>query len=175
MVRAGVARFRVFAAAAHADGMNVASRRVLQSGAPHSSAESGVAMIRMAALVWLLGLAFATSAQAADEDTREPYACALRPDLAGPCFELRGRLSFWNGAPSARIWPVGTKRLLGVHFDVLPPALEAEMTRFDPQGRFDTEVWAHFRLCPFTRSRAGHMQFVCIEAWRGASFRRRKE
>jgi hypothetical protein len=109
------------------------------------------------------------------EDRAEPYRCAARPDVVGPCFDLRGRLSFWNGAPSARIWPMGTKRLLGVHADVLPPALDAAMARFDPQQRFDIEAWARFTVCPLSRSRIGHMQFVCIEAWRNLSFRRRSD
>jgi hypothetical protein len=93
--------------------------------------------------------------------------CASRSDLAGACFELRGRLSFWNGAPSARIWPVGTRRLLGVHADVLPPALAAQ------SRGFDSELWAHYTVCPFTPSRPGHMQFICIEAWRDLTVRQR--
>ena len=130
------------------------------------------ATIRMAALLWLFIGVLLTPA-GGDEGGSEPYRCATRPDVVGPCVDLRGRLSFWNGAPSARIWPVATKRLLGVHADVLPPALDAEMTRFDPQQRFDTEAWARFTVCPLTRYRIGHMQFVCIEAWRDLSFRHR--
>ena len=114
-------------------------------------------------------------ANADDEGLGEPYACASRSDIVGPCFNIRGRLSYWNGAPSARIWPVGTKRLIGVHFDVLPPALEAEMIKYDPRRSFYTEVWADFRLCPFTRYREGRMQFACIEAWHNVTFRHRKE
>ncbi|MBX3024946.1 hypothetical protein KF840_08565 [bacterium] len=130
---------------------------------------------RVIAMLASLALAIGLGAVAAAEAARPDYVCAGRPDVVGPCFELRGRLSFWNGAPSARIWPVGSKRLLGVHDDLLPPAFVAEMARFDPHDRFDTEAWAHFTLCPITRRRAGHIQFVCIEAWRGASFRHRRE
>jgi hypothetical protein len=107
------------------------------------------------------------------EGAREQYACASRPDLIGPCFTLRGRLSFWNGTPSARIWPVRTKRLIGVHDDVLPTALESEIAGVDWHNRFDTEVWADFTLCPFTQYQKGRMQFVCIEAWRNTTFTRR--
>lgn len=122
---------------------------------------------------WVLGRG--SRATTEGTGTHEPYACAYRPDIVSRCFELRGRFSFWNGAPSARIWPVGTKRLIGVHFDLLPPALEAEMTRLEPRRSFNTEVWADFTLCPFTRYRKGRMQFVCIEAWRNTAFRHRKE
>jgi hypothetical protein len=62
-----------------------------------------------------------------------------------------------------------------VHADVLPPALEAEMTGFDAARRFDTEVWADFTVCPYTERREGRMQFVCIDAWRNAAFRQRRE
>ena len=34
--------------------------------------------------------------------------------IIGDCFEIHGRLSLYNGTPSVRLWPVGTKRLLGV-------------------------------------------------------------
>ena len=101
--------------------------------------------------------------------------CASRADLAGPCFEVRGRLSFWNGTPSARIWRVGTKRMLGVHGDELPPALIEKIDGFDDRNRFDTEAWATFRVCPFTRSRPGRMQLVCVESWRGLSLRPRTQ
>jgi len=96
------------------------------------------------------------------------YVCRARTDIVAPCFEVRGRLSFWNGAPSARIWPVGSKRMLGVHADVLPPALAAK------KDGFDTELWALFTVCPLTRSQPQHMQFVCIESWRNLSVRQRK-
>jgi hypothetical protein len=95
------------------------------------------------------------------------YACAASPEIVGACFDVRGRLSFWNGAPSARIWPNGTSRLLGIHHDELPPALASRMTSFD------TEAWGTFQVCPFTPRRAGHMQFVCIESWRDMSLRQR--
>ena len=128
----------------------------------------------MAIHLWLFA-AILLGAARRGEGRSEPYHCATRPDVVGPCFDLRGRLSFWNGAPSARIWPIGTKRLLGVHADILPPALDAEIARCDPQQRFDTEAWARFTVCPLTRSRVGHMQFVCIEAWRNLTCRRRAE
>jgi hypothetical protein len=97
----------------------------------------------------------------------EPYMCAADPFIVAPCFDVRGRLSFANGAPSARIWPVGTRRLLGVHFDRLPDDIAALVRGFD------TEVWASFKVCPYTREKKGHMQFVCIEASRDVSVRER--
>jgi hypothetical protein len=121
---------------------------------------SGERAARAALVVAALIALTAVPARASDADAREPYACASRTDLVGPCFAVRGRLSFWNGAPSARIWPVGSTRLLGVRHDVLPPALRGHI-----EG-VGTEMWAHFTVCPFTALRPGRMQFVCIEAWR---------
>jgi len=129
----------------------------------------------LAALLCLLSNPSGSLANTDGDAAGEPYACASRADIVAPCFNVRGRLSYWNGAPSARIWPVGTKRLIGVHFDVLPPTLEAEITQYDPRRSFYTEVWAEFRLCPITRYHEGRMQFACIEAWRNATFRHRKE
>ncbi len=79
-----------------------------------------------------------------------------------------------SGTPSARIGPVGSKRLFGVSQDVLPPGLVATLDRFDANNRFDTEVWASFTVCLFTRSAPGHMQFVCIESWRHVAIRERQ-
>lgn len=133
------------------------------------------AMIRVIPLVVPLVLALELSVCAAAAGAPGAYACASRSDIVGSCFEVRGRLSFWNGAPSARIWPVGTKRLLGVHSDVLPPTLESKMRSFDPERSFDTEAWANFTVCPFQKAKAGHMQFVCIESWRKLSMRYREK
>jgi hypothetical protein len=97
------------------------------------------------------------------------YACAAIPEIVAPCFDVRGRLSFWNGTPSARIWRIGTTRMLGIHDDELPPQLASRMTSFD------TEVWGTFTVCPFTKQNAGRMQSVCIEAWRSIELRQRTD
>jgi len=95
-------------------------------------------------------------------------ACKRNPEIVAPCFTVYGRLSFWNGAPSARIWRVGTNRMLGVHSDILPKGIQEKMRDFD------TELWGHFEVCPFTKEQPGHMQFVCIEAWRNVRVRQRE-
>ena len=95
------------------------------------------------------------------------HPCAESPEIVGPCFELRGRLSFWNGAPSARIWRVGSNRMLGVHNDVLPAELASK--------GFDTEMWGTFAVCPLTQQVHGHMQIVCIESWRDLTLRQRRD
>lgn len=80
------------------------------------------------------------------------------------CRWVEGRLSTYNGTPSFRIWPEGTKRLLGVisrsgaaeGSDVLP-AMVARM-----QPSFDRDLWGSFRVCPQTLEHAGWMTMVVV-------------
>ena len=74
-------------------------------------------------------------------------------------------MSFYNGAPSVRIWRVGTHRILGVseqRFSVegfcnLPASI------FDRLS-WDADLFADFIVCPFTRDEPGVMQLVCVES-----------
>lgn len=83
------------------------------------------------------------------------------------CRTVRGRMSFYNGAPAVRIWITGTKRLLGVHdgsyanLDYLPSNVRK---LWEGSG----DVWSHsihgdFRVCASTRERPGWMQIVRVE------------
>jgi hypothetical protein len=92
-------------------------------------------------------------------------SCADDPRLVGPCFTVHGRLHTANGTPSLRLWPVGTRRLLGIgpgddREMVVPPTL---LTLFEqpPERR----VYGDFEVCPFTADRAGRMRIVCIESY----------
>jgi hypothetical protein len=101
--------------------------------------------------------------------------CRQHPRLSGQCFDLRGRLSFYNGTPSLRIWPVESHRLLGISegrfalpgFSNIPPGL------VDKLAGFDNDLFADFRLCPFTDDQPGVMRFVCVEAANNSVVRRR--
>ena len=94
---------------------------------------------------------------------REP--CRAHPALRGACFRVRGRMSLYNGAPSVRIWPVGSTRLLGVsqqRFDDpricnLPDAIARQLSP-------DDDVFADFEVCPFTPERPGVMRLVCVDS-----------
>ena len=92
-------------------------------------------------------------------------SCAASPKLVGACFTVHGRLALWNGAPAFRIWPIGTKRMLGVNgADDNPeaaspiPDVVARLRKTDM-----TQVDGDYRVCPFSVSKPGHMQFVCID------------
>ena len=82
---------------------------------------------------------------------------------APACYSVHGRLFAANGTPSFRIWPVGTRRLLGVHGDMLPPELGgARAPSMGTDG--DVAVYGDFTVCPLTHDRPGHMRMVTVTA-----------
>ncbi|HVN29792.1 MAG TPA: hypothetical protein VMT64_14955 [Candidatus Binataceae bacterium] len=100
-------------------------------------------------------------------------ACKTDPDLTDACFALRGRLRIWNGNPTFRIWPVGSKRELGVT-DRLFPADEIVLPEsLDGKLSDEVDAFADFTVCPFTPEVSGSMQMVCIDAADNVSFRPR--
>ena len=102
-------------------------------------------------------------------------SCRAHPQLSGRCFTVRGRLSTYNGAPALRIWRVGTRRMLGVseqRFSVagyrnVPPEIESQLDQ-------DVAIFGDFLVCPFTPSRPGEMQLVCIESGKNLVVRKRE-
>jgi len=93
-----------------------------------------------------------------------PYHCADHFKLAGPCFTIRGRLSLYQANPGARIWPVGSNRLLGVatvsdepENPKLPPPLNKELD--DEKAYF-----GNFTVCPLGPDVPGEMRYVCVES-----------
>jgi hypothetical protein len=89
-------------------------------------------------------------------------ACARGSRLVGRCFLVHGRLSAYNGTPTFRIWPIGGRRLLGVDDVSDTSGLPAAVKRLLPADAFTVTITGDYRLCPFTRSRPGWMQYVCI-------------
>jgi len=85
-------------------------------------------------------------------------ACLDHPQLAGACWNIRGKVTLWNGNPSVRIWPVGTKRILGVR-DADPMLIPGELAK---SLSWETASYANLRVCPLTAERPGHMQIVCV-------------
>jgi hypothetical protein len=111
---------------------------------------------------WLL--AAASSAVAADDWAG---ACTGSARRAGDCFTVRGRLTTCNGVPNARIWIVGTQRILGVvdpadgpaGAHLLPPSLDAAMFGAPPCSK---AAFGNYTVCPLTPARRGVMQRVCL-------------
>lgn len=120
-------------------------------------------LLRLTLLVLLLISSVNVFAQSPPAEPKEK-SCREHPLLTGRCFTVRGRLSIYNGAPARRIWKVGTKRVLGIseqRFSVagyrnIPEDIESKIGQ-------DVELFGNFVVCPFTRSRPGEMQLVCID------------
>jgi len=93
--------------------------------------------------------------------------------LVGPCFTVHGRLSLYNGSPSARIWQIGSNRILGV---TESRCVEPECPQMPDELRkmlnWEECIFAEFLVCPFTESKPEHMQFVCIESARNLHVRK---
>ena len=89
--------------------------------------------------------------------------CAKSPRLVGTCFVVHGRLMQTNGTPDARIWRIGTKRILGV----VDAKGQADTDDAVPErlGPWDRDLDGDFRVCPLTHERPGWMQMVCIAGW----------
>ena len=64
--------------------------------------------IRIAVISCLI-LFFAVPSSSSEEQYSR--SCKDNPMLSGPCFTARGRMGLYNGTPSIRIWPLGTKRI----------------------------------------------------------------
>jgi len=73
---------------------------------------------------------------------------------------VHGRLMYYNGNPSSRIWIVGTKRVLGVResgdeIAYMPKELRDLMS-------WDKEIFADFVVEPLTPYKQGVMQMVRV-------------
>ena len=86
--------------------------------------------------------------------------CKTNPNLVGKCVSVCGRMNYWNGTPSTRVWVIGTHHMLDLPCEDsgLPQDIRAHFQDFDD------EVTGIFEVCPFSRYQKGHMQSVCVES-----------
>lgn len=113
--------------------------------------------------------------QSGARETNEK-SCRAHPQVIDHCFNVRGRLSVYNGAPAVRLWRVGTRRMLGVseqRFAI--PGYRNIPSDIERQISPDVDVFGDFLVCPFTPQRQGEMQFVCIEGGKNLVVRKRKQ
>jgi hypothetical protein len=81
-------------------------------------------------------------------------------------FVVHGRLCAYNGAPSLRIWIVGSTRILGVSApegkeeEAMPKALSGIFE--DGEGWFTREFYGDFTVEPLRPDQKGHMRPVRI-------------
>ncbi len=73
------------------------------------------------------------------------------------------RARFGNGTPALRIWPIGTRRLLGVTAGPIADDADAPICPKE-MLKWPAEEYGDFAVCPFTHERPGHMQMVCVES-----------
>jgi hypothetical protein len=80
--------------------------------------------------------------------------------MVGDCYTVRGRLSYYNGTPSTRIWIVGTHRMLGVRSEDsrLPSNVKPLLKGFGDQ------IFADYVVCPLTPERLGQMRIVWVKS-----------
>jgi hypothetical protein len=131
-------------------------------------------LLRLTILLFVIGAAGDVSAQSIGSDAKEK-SCRKHPLLVGRCFTVRGRLSIYSGAPARRLWRVGTRRMLGIseqRFSVagyrnVPDYIESKTNE-------DVAIFGDFVVCPFTRSKPGEMQFVCIESGKNLVVRKKE-
>src|SRR5262249_32314908 len=102
---------------------------------------------------------FLMSLQAA-AGVRGAARCRGSSEIVEECFVVHGRLSDSNGNPTLRIWPVGTRRILGVEEGYALPANVEGCVGWDK----DRSLYADFLVCPLSPERPGHMRSVCIES-----------
>ena len=85
---------------------------------------------------------------------------ALRGVETGQTLAVHGRLSFYNGNPSCRIWIVGTKHLLGIRESGDEVVDMPKQLRDLMAG--DREIFGDFVVEPLTPYRQGEMQTVRV-------------
>jgi len=90
--------------------------------------------------------------------------CATSPKPVASCWVAHGRLSVYNGAWSAVIWPVGTKRLLAVGGPEDRPYMPASLRTKLMSGDAENEIYGNFNVCPLSAARIGEVQFVCVQS-----------
>jgi hypothetical protein len=118
--------------------------------------------LRLSTLVVLLITAIASATSVTPKDVDK--SCKDHPQLVANCYQVRGRLDVYNGAPALRIWKIGTKRILGVSEQRFAVAgyrnvPEDILAKINPEK----SLLGDFVVCPFTRQRKNEMQLVCIE------------
>src|SRR2546426_12387472 len=104
-------------------------------------------------LLALIGAAVAAVRGSVQQPTpQQNKPCREHPQLVASCFTIHGAMRYWNGAPSVRIWRIGTTRVLGISEGRFALAGYCNL----PHWMEDTldagkEIIADFKVCPFTR------------------------
>jgi hypothetical protein len=123
--------------------------------------------MRWTSTLFLLALTFKGSLALSSD---EPH-CKSNPKVVAACFNVRGRLNYWEGTPSTRIWIIGTHRVLGLPEEDtdLPNSVKAHL------HTFGDEITADYVVCPLDKYRKGEMQMVCVQSASNVQFKHVKK
>ena len=86
--------------------------REFKSPSPHHSSSPAGLWLNIRTKAEIMCMAFVALLLAAS--FAGPPRCKGNPALVGQCFTIHGRLRAYNGNPTFRIWPIGTRRIVGV-------------------------------------------------------------
>jgi hypothetical protein len=91
--------------------------------------------------------------------------CKGNPKVIDGCYTVHGRLALGADTVRLRLWPVGTKRTLGIAGGPLTNDAEDPIYPASLKFTSDTEaIYGDFEVFPFTHEKPGAMQMVCIES-----------
>ncbi len=128
----------------------------------------------LARVIATLFLIFCGSVAASSPSITVEKSCREHPGLVGKCFTVHGWLSVYNGNPAVRLRRIGTKRILGISdqrfrlpdYRNIPESLTQQLEA-------EKDLVGDFLVCPFTRSKPGEMQLICIESAKNVVVRAR--
>lgn len=128
---------------------------------------------RMASSILLI-LCVMLSGASSPPSPQPERSCREHPRLIGQCFNVRGRLSTYNGNPAVRLWRTGTKRILGVSDQRFKePGFRNIPENLLRQLHGENTITGDFVVCPFTRQKPGEMQLVCIDSAKNTVVKKR--
>ena len=100
-------------------------------------------------------------------------ACNSEESSENKCRIVHGRLSIYNGAWGAVIWPIGTKHLLAVRSRnealMMPKEIESKLFT----NGSENDVYGDYEVCPFSEERKNEIQVVCVESAKNLVVRKR--
>jgi hypothetical protein len=122
--------------------------------------------IRLRSITGFAAILLSTALIPAVSVVSQAPQCKGNPKVVDACFLVHGRATYGAGTPALRIWPIGTKRMLGVTAgpvadDAGDPVCPKNMLLFKTGPE---HVYGDFLVCPFTKQREGAMQMVCVES-----------
>ncbi len=122
-------------------------------------------MKNLSFILLLIFVVAVTSVARADEKS----PCDKNPSpIVEKCFKIRGRLSFFNGTPSFRIWVIGTHHRLHVtdwwsrNEEELPSNVRELLPPRD--HIYETEIYGNYEVCPLDKERKGWALPICIKS-----------